>query len=105
MLRKIFLGKVNEAIIKTDEAEIALNIAVKKIEEIISRSNFSLLREELIYNVRESNYISNKIGRHYGLTDSLVDEQFKIRLDEALNNIQECLDEMENIKDKSIGGI
>lgn len=99
MLKKIFLKKAKEAAEKVDQAECAFNLAVKKIEELKSRSDFSLLREELIKNIYESNHLSNRIGIGYGRPNGYRDEESMRELDEVLQEIQECLDEMEKLRD------
>lgn len=99
MLKRLFLRKSQEILNEVQSAENMLKTAEERIEKLKSTSKFSLLRQEIIQLIQDSNYLSQNImkhlNNHYNQWNGASEEQMK--LNKVLTEINHCLNEMETL--------
>lgn len=108
MLKRLFLRKSKEILDEVESAESQLKKAEEKISKLKSTDKFTLLREEIVKLIRDSNYFSGEIVRSlcYGVSFSgckTYEQQEK--LNDILKNINECLNEMKILTKESKNAI
>lgn len=104
MLKRLFLRKSKEILDEVISAETLLKDAEDRIAKLKSIDKFTLLREEMLNLIRNSNYISRDIYRElYCNTGFAAKKQSE--LDNTLTEINECLNEMENLTKEKCNAI
>lgn len=96
MLKRLFLRKSKEILDEVKSAENILKEAEDRIAKLKSTDKFTLLREEMVSLIRNSNYISRDIYRELYLNTGNASKK-QDELDNNLILINECLNEMENL--------
>jgi predicted nucleic acid-binding Zn-ribbon protein len=97
MLKRLFLQKSKDAILQVESAENILKSAQDRIDKLKNSNSFNLLREEIVKLIQESNYLSRDIYSSLVMQTGLAMNQ-KDKLGEILKQIDECLNEMEKLK-------
>lgn len=96
MFRKLFLRKSKEALSQVETAEKILEAAQQKINDLKSTDKFTLLREEMIRLIKQSNELTYDMQRSmYINCGDAVEISYK--RDNVLSEINQCLDEMEGL--------